>query len=362
MPFYVRKSVKAGPFRFNFSQGGIGLSVGVKGLRVGTGPRGHYIHAGRGGLYYRASLGRPGAAKPQQIPAPAPAQKPLIYHDDGVDIRTIESGNVLAMQDAAFTAVLEEIRAKQRQIKMSVALGWGFGIIGVMAASNIGGNASILVFLALPAWAVGRWLDSFRRSTVLFYDLEGEAQEAFKAVTTVFDVMAASNGKWHIEASGSVQSLTTWKRNAGASHLVHRKPAALEYRLPAVVKSNITPPAIRIGRKTIYLLPDVALIEDGKSVGAVGYQDLRLEWGDSRFIEGGTVPRDAEVVDHTWQHPNKSGGPDRRFKSNRRLPVCLYETLHLQSANGLNELLEFSRRGLAARFKAAIAKMPNHSN
>jgi hypothetical protein len=49
MPFYLRKSISAGPFRFNLSSSGIGLSVGVKGVRIGTGPRGHYVHAGRGG-------------------------------------------------------------------------------------------------------------------------------------------------------------------------------------------------------------------------------------------------------------------------------------------------------------------------
>ena len=48
MPFYLRKSVSAGPFRFNLSKSGVGVSVGVKGLRIGTGPRGHYIHAGAG--------------------------------------------------------------------------------------------------------------------------------------------------------------------------------------------------------------------------------------------------------------------------------------------------------------------------
>jgi hypothetical protein len=37
--FYVRKSVKAGPFRFNLSKSGIGVSAGVPGFRVGTGPR-----------------------------------------------------------------------------------------------------------------------------------------------------------------------------------------------------------------------------------------------------------------------------------------------------------------------------------
>ena len=361
MPFYLRKSVTAGPFRFNFSKGGVGLSVGVKGLRVGTGPRGHYIHAGRGGIYYRASLGRAGAPQAQRVSiTPMVPPQRLTFHDDGVDMRAIESGNVLEMRDAAFITVLEDIQAKQRQIKLSTAFGWALGIAGLAAVTIIGGNASILLLLSLPAWMLGRWLDSFRRSAVLFYDLDGDAEEAFKTVTAIFDLLATSQGKWHIEASGSVDNLTTWKRNASASHLIRRKTAALEYRLPSVIKSNITPPAVRIGRKSIYFLPNVALIEEGNAIGSVGYHDLRVEWKSSRFIEDGAVPSDAEVVEHTWQHPNKGGGPDRRFKSNRRLPVCLYETLQFRSVSGLNELLEFSKRGLAEKLSVAITKMPRH--
>jgi len=56
MGWYLRKSLKVGPLRFNLSKSGVGTSIGVKGFRVGTGPRGRYVHAGRGGLYFRQSL------------------------------------------------------------------------------------------------------------------------------------------------------------------------------------------------------------------------------------------------------------------------------------------------------------------
>jgi len=62
MGFYLRKSVKVGPLRFNFSKSGIGVSAGVRGLRIGTGPRGNYVHMGRHGLYYRQTL--PSATRP----------------------------------------------------------------------------------------------------------------------------------------------------------------------------------------------------------------------------------------------------------------------------------------------------------
>ncbi len=70
MGFYVRKSVKAGPFRFNMSKSGLGVSVGVPGFRVGSGPRGNYVSVGSGAVRYRSSLS-PSAVRPA---GPAPVQ------------------------------------------------------------------------------------------------------------------------------------------------------------------------------------------------------------------------------------------------------------------------------------------------
>ena len=56
MSAYLRKAFTLGPFRFNLSKSGIGVSFGVTGLRIGTGPNGPYFHAGRGGIYFKKSL------------------------------------------------------------------------------------------------------------------------------------------------------------------------------------------------------------------------------------------------------------------------------------------------------------------
>ena len=60
MGFYIRKALKVGLLRFNLSKSGVGVSAGIKGLRLGTGPRGNYVHMGRGGLHFRKSLNPPG--------------------------------------------------------------------------------------------------------------------------------------------------------------------------------------------------------------------------------------------------------------------------------------------------------------
>ncbi len=350
MPFYFRKSVSAGPFRFNFSKSGVGVSVGVKGLRIGTGPRGHYIHAGRGGLYYRATLGNAGKGRQAAVPRQQQGSPDFASHNSDVEMIEIDSGDVMHMRDASFSEVLDEINSKARQTRMSVALALAALILGGIAGLATGGPGLLLCALALPAAAIGSWLDSYHRTTVLYYDLEGDAETAYKRLTEGYDGLNGCAGKWHIEAGGAIQSLTAWKRNAGASHLVNRKTTTLTYALPPVIKSNLTPPALRVGRQIMFFMPDIVLVEDAGRVGAVSYADLNIRWQDSRFIETERVPSDARVVDHTWKHPNKSGGPDRRFKDNRQIPICLYETIHLTSSSGVNELLEFSRTGVASAF------------
>ena len=41
--FYIRKTIKRGPVNVNISKSGIGISFGIKGLRIGIGPKGPYI-------------------------------------------------------------------------------------------------------------------------------------------------------------------------------------------------------------------------------------------------------------------------------------------------------------------------------
>ncbi len=60
MGFYLKKSIKCGPLRFNLSNSGIGISTGVKGLRVGVDGKGRtYIGGGKGILRYRKQLSSP---------------------------------------------------------------------------------------------------------------------------------------------------------------------------------------------------------------------------------------------------------------------------------------------------------------
>lgn len=92
MGFYLRKSFRAGPIRFNLSKSGIGASVGVTGARVGLSPGGRaYVHGGRGGLYYRKSLGG-GRGRAQDAAA-----------EDGGPARRVSAGAIELTEDTGVT-------------------------------------------------------------------------------------------------------------------------------------------------------------------------------------------------------------------------------------------------------------------
>src|ERR1051326_237327 len=67
MGLFFRKSKKLGLFRLNFSKSGVGVSVGVKGARIGGNAKGQtYVHAGRKGVYYRKTFSQAGGVTSSQ--------------------------------------------------------------------------------------------------------------------------------------------------------------------------------------------------------------------------------------------------------------------------------------------------------
>jgi hypothetical protein len=353
--FYIRKAIRVGPVRFNLSKSGIGVSAGIKGLRVGSGPRGNYIHMGRGGLYFRKTLPSGRSRSPVDSSA-QPLTPPARAPRDAEPLHEIASGSVLQMTDSSSAELLDEFNQKRKLVRI-------FPFVATAAVATVLVEqynaqpgwlllATILVGAALSVFT--RIRDEVRKTVVVFYELDDTAEKAFGDLYAAFEILRGCSRAWHIAAEGRVRDV---KYHAGANALVDREPIALTVGGIPFLKSNIAIPAVLVGRRLIVFMPDRVLVFDSDAVGAVAYSNLRIEVAASRFIEEKEVPPDARVVDQTWRYVNKSGGPDRRFKDNNQLPVVLYEQVHLGSDTGLNELVQFSRVGVGAELQAATAAM-----
>lgn len=352
MGLYLRKSVAVGPLRFNLSNSGIGVSAGVRGFRVGSGPRGNYIRIGRGLVRYQQTLPSPRLT----VRTPPASPMPAIPFGTHGSMQEIASAGAAAIADSSSEELLAEIRDKKRLVPLTP--------FAIAAATLL-----FLFALALPAWAIvfaaavgitgvvaARRRDIMRKTVVIVYDLDAAAEAAFDRFHEWASALAACRRTWHVDASARVYDR---KYHAGAAQLVRRTATTLRHSPPPYVRTNVPVLNIAAGRKTLYFLPDRLLVYDGRDVGAVSYRSLELDVAKSRFIEDGPAPSDATVVDSTWQYVNRNGGPDRRFANNRQLPVCMYDELTFRTSSGLHEVVQVSRSGIGEGFAAAVRYLGN---
>lgn len=352
MGFYVRKSVRAGPFRFNLSKSGVGVSAGVPGFRVGTGPRGNYIRAGKGGVYYRASLG--GRSRRAQDHRPVPVA-PAVLPGAQAPMEDVTGATAVELVATGPGDLVEQLNQAASHFPVSIVTLLGLAVLA-LAIQGIG--AIVLLVLGLPGVV---WLglrDKAKRTVVAFYDVEDEHASWLTQLVAAFDALASANRLWRVTQSGNVQTTHQYKVNSGASRLINRVSASAGLGGPKPLATNIAVPSVTCGRQGLHFLPDRLIVRDGRRFSDVSYDALDLSFNAGRFIEDGSVPRDGQQVDTTWRFVNVKGGPDRRYNNNRQLPVMLYGNIELGSQGGLHWLLQCSRAPVAEAAATVISRAP----
>lgn len=121
-------------------------------------------------------------------------------------------------------------------------------------------------------------------------------------------------------------------------------------RVPCTVNQKLSFPfnqiangiTVGIGKETLAFIKDRVVLLQKNDIGTLKCEDIIVNIKEISFAENLNVPYDAEIVSHTWEHTNKSGEPDRRFKDNRELPICKYGTVNFKSASGFDIKLMFS--------------------
>jgi uncharacterized protein DUF4236 len=350
---YIRKGFNFGPLRLNLSRSGLGASFGVKGARIGIGPRGSYIHVGRGGLYYRQSLPL-GSTRAENSNAPsAPKISEKIQEKD---LQVVASAAASQMIDSSAAAVLRELnRVKKRFDRFPLVLITGIGVLALLLVRGTAWWELFSFGVAACTLAVyARHSDVTHGTAILNYSLEPDSERHFSQLKAAFKKLTDCDRVWHIDASGHMNDV---KRHAGATALLQRAKAQASFSSPPKVQCNIEIPALSGKHKSLYFFPDHLLVYDSTGVGAVSYEQLEAGAEDTRYIEEESIPRASTRVGTTWKYLNKNGGPDRRFNNNRQIPVMLYGLLSLSSKSGLKEIFQCSTPGVPKQITAALAQI-----
>lgn len=347
MGFYLRTSLKAGPFRFNLSPSGVGISAGMPGFRVGTGPRGNYIRvAGVGTSYF--------GGQPPALAVPrAQSSMPSAVPDDGILMRDLESTPVQHLVAAHPSDLTTQIQSAAQTRRV-----WPWAAAALLTLALLAAPYSLALLLpGIPAVLWLRQRDTARRSVVVFYQVEDAPAAKYEQFTGSSGFASREQRVWQAEAEGALHTPYQRKVNAGASSLIRRSIGSISLSGPPVLVTNIAVPSVNGKDRSVYFLPDRVIVRHANQYADLPYSVVSARAQPQRFVESETPPTDSQCVGTTWQYTNKSGGPDRRFKNNRQLPIMLYGRLTLTTPQGQLMVWDFSRPDAAVSLADALNRM-----
>ena len=344
MAWYLRKAISVGPIRFNFSKGGVGASVGITGFRIGMRPDGSsYIHAGRHGLYLREELGKRQTLKTSDIKAVENNSPTEVFNSVSTrSLSTPERKDLLDRLNKSYKDFRLDYLIIVLSLLVFVAMWSNGNALGMGVTVTVGVIFSFLASI----------YESKRRTVKIAYDFEANDTSSYIKLIEAISELASCERIWAYADSKELTSLHESKINAGAANLINRMPAVVGTGTPPWVETNITIPAIKALGVAIYFMPDCILVYDNNGVGCIEHSSVDISVGQEHFIESSVVPSDSQVVGRAWKYANKHGGPDRRFKNNQEIPICLYGKLKLATSLGLLFLLQTSKECAPKEFSA----------
>ena len=368
MSWYIRKAVKAGPVRFNLSKSGIGASIGITGFRIGIKPNGRsYIHAGRYGLYYREEFGnnKTSTNKFDSTPDNGSADNTTFYNTAGSEeLKSDYKKDVVEALTKSYKAFRYDYLTGLVALIIIIILFFNKnsfynpydypldtkGVYTFYLLNIIIAAIGIITFIFVAKW------ETKRRQVNLVYEFENNNFEYYKEIISAFNKIAQSKKIWSLISSEYLLSDYQSKINAGARNLVDRGSASSGTGKLPWVNTNINIPLIKANGKSLYFVPDGILVYDSKGVAYVDYQNLKISYDTTHFADE-YPPSDANIIYTTWQYTNKGGGPDRRFKNNKEIPVCKYGELKIEIGNKLLLYIMTSLEDAPKEFQETMNKI-----
>lgn len=379
MSFRFRKSVTLFPgVRLNFSKTGISVSAGVPGVTVNLGRQGAALTLGfpGTGVSYRTQLtggasapGRPAAPPAPAPPAPAaeaaPSAGPLPGEIRSADIAQLTSPDLAGLKRMILAAGMQRALLQAE---------WGRAI---EARASTWREINAAQRFPHRLWQARR-LPELRGELEA---VEGEARRISEAYAASYVALDFALNEAAIAAFQRLDSAHAELTRCAAIWDVTSSVATDRVRDRTVAATSITRARVTLGRsqssliaarwsalrlgnangESVEIFPGLCLMRrsGGGEFALLDLREVQLTCRPVRFHEDEAVPRDAQVIGHTWLKANADGSPDRRFRDNRQIPIALYGRLEFRSGTGLAEAYMFSDSARATAFAEAFAALQN---
>ena len=365
----------------NLGLRGVSASFGVPGATVNVSGRGVKGTVGipGSGLSYSAALAS--AAKPiapllpepdakfwepPSIPAPySPASEPYIRpagtrEIGSAAIETLTSAGLLDFrqmiidartQRGEISSDLTEARSEHRARREELGKRQR-SIFRWLFKKRIAELEHMVPKLSAEVDRLAAWLEATHIEVT--FEAPEAAQRSYGAVVRAYDTLRSCGAIWDVTSDRDVHKVA---ERTVASRAIERRTVTLDYSTSDLIR--FSGKALRFANANgddIMIYPGLMLMP--RSDGQFALLDVRevtVEATSTRFIEEQSVPSDSLIVGRTWAKVNKDGSPDRRFKENYEIPICLYGEMRFTSQTGLTEEYQFSNANSAIAFAQAFA-------
>ena len=334
MGFRYRKSINlGGGFKINLSKSGVGYSWGVRGYRI--------TKKAGGGTRRTASIPGTGISNVQETGSGKHKNNTSGHNTNTPNNVTVVDNNHYDTQEIknanAKTLVSEGLEDMLESANKALSL-WNLKNI-LFWVTLIGGCAFPLLFIGTAVCIYFHFYLKKNAVIDLEYTFEDDqATEVDERMKPLVNITKSKKVWWISQTSKVIDK----KYSGGASSAIKRQVCKASTKTPFPFSSNAQAVAFKSGKETVLFMPDKLFIIQGSKIGALNYSDVTTSVHGQRFIEREAVPSDAQIVDYTWQYVNKSGGQDKRFQNNRKIPICYYGEMEIRSASGVNTDIMFS--------------------
>ena len=356
-----RRRVKLFPgVTLNFSKTGISTTVGVPGASLNFNKQGTFLNTGLPGtgIYDRKRIGGQKKSNPSnqsiqdfEIPQQEiiPVQRTELKSTENVEDTTTEG--LQELRDTLLSCFQEKNELKKEIVKAKSSI----------QTSQIFLILSYLIIVGIFV----KWFKQNRDEKKAYLaDLEKQLSECYVNIDINADEQIT---KSFIELLDSYKTLITCKKiwditstskidktatRSAASESITRKQIKFGFGNLDIIKSKFD--ALHFENANggdLYIYPAfIAIVDSNKNFGLIDIREIEFDFISQKFLEEEAVPSDSNVIGHTWAKVNKNGSPDKRFKDNYQIPICLYGNIEIKSSTGLNEAYCLSNHDKAEQF------------
>lgn len=321
-----------GGFRVNLSKSGVSYSWGVPGYRVTKTSSGKtrrtYSIPGTGISYVDEGSGN----NSQTVPRPDDVST--------IDWEDIDGNNLSDLQPVEFEDFIKKLTLRIHLRKWSTRMVYCFILF----------FNPLFVTIGVVGLLIKLYMMTFGKLQI-DYTLDDDSLEQYNNRVDAWKLLKKSKQLWYIDKTATVNT----KNYGGSSLAASMKPLKISTKKPYFMKTNMDIIQLSFKKGALIILPDRIVLMDSKNVGVAKHENISYEVEACRTVQHEKAPSDARKYGTTWEHVNKDGTPDARYKNNKAVDVYLYPVIRITSSEGLNVSLSCSSYAIGTRFEKAFS-------